>query len=91
MGKKIIFCNCGSDKISRERLQSIENDLNNANINITKISDLCAVSALNAVKLKGVFRENEEYLIIGCNTRSLKLLLEKAHIETGKQSLRIRR
>jgi Pyruvate/2-oxoacid:ferredoxin oxidoreductase delta subunit len=88
MGKKIIFCNCGSDKISRERLQSIENDLNNANINITKISDLCAVSALNAGKLKGVFRENEEYLIIGCNTRSLKLLLEKAHIETGKQSLR---
>ena len=88
MGKKIVFCNCSSDRISSERLQFIENNLNNTKINAIKISDLCAVSALNADKLKGVFSENEEYLIIGCNSRALKLLFEKSEIETEKYSIK---
>jgi NAD-dependent dihydropyrimidine dehydrogenase PreA subunit len=86
MGQKIIFCNCGSERINQERLQAIEKNLINLNVDLVKISDLCGVSVLEKEKLKSVFNTNEEYLIIGCHSRALKLLLEKAGIEPGNYS-----
>jgi NAD-dependent dihydropyrimidine dehydrogenase PreA subunit len=86
MGKRIVFCNCGGDRIDPERLTVIEKHLISLKVDLIKISDLCGVSVLYKEKLKTVFRENNEYLIVGCHPRTMKLLLEKADIETGKTS-----
>jgi NAD-dependent dihydropyrimidine dehydrogenase PreA subunit len=88
MGKKIVFCNCGSERIKPERLQAIENILVKTNIDIIEISDLCGVSVLNKEKLGTVFNGDNEYLIVGCHSRAIKLLLEKAGIESGDYSFK---
>jgi NAD-dependent dihydropyrimidine dehydrogenase PreA subunit len=80
MGKKIVFCNCGGDTIKPDRLKEFEKNLIELNIDLIKLSDLCGLSVLNKEKLSTVFRENDEYLIIGCHSRALKLLLANAGI-----------
>jgi NAD-dependent dihydropyrimidine dehydrogenase PreA subunit len=80
MGKKIVFCNCGGDTIEPERLKEIEKNLIELNIDLIKLSDLCGLSVLNKEKLRTVFSVNDEYLIIGCHSRALKLLLANAGI-----------
>jgi Pyruvate/2-oxoacid:ferredoxin oxidoreductase delta subunit len=87
MRKKILFCSCGSERIKPERLQIIEKGLINENIDLIKINDLCSVSVLNKEKLRSVFG-NDDYLIIGCHSRVLKLLLEKADINPENYSCR---
>jgi NAD-dependent dihydropyrimidine dehydrogenase PreA subunit len=86
MGKRIVFCNCGSDRIEPERLKSIENILINANIDLIKISDLCGVSVPDSEKLRSIFSVDGEYLVVACNSRTLKLLFEKAGIQTSNYS-----
>lgn len=76
-----MFCNCGSDRIEPERLQSIENILIDANIDLIKISDLCGVSVLDKEKLSSEFSVNDEYLVVACHSRAIKLLFEKAGIK----------
>jgi NAD-dependent dihydropyrimidine dehydrogenase PreA subunit len=87
MGKKIVFCNCGGEIIGPERLQSIENKLVKYNTELIKLSDLCGLSAIGKEKLKDVFRYSDEYLIVGCHSRSLKLLLELANVDIIKNSI----
>jgi ferredoxin len=78
MGKSIIFCNCGGETIKVERLRLIEEFLINANATIIKLTDLCGLAGMSRDRLKNVFRNDNEYLIIGCYSRSLRLLLEQA-------------
>jgi NAD-dependent dihydropyrimidine dehydrogenase PreA subunit len=86
MGRKIVFCNCSGDRISQERLQAIEYYLIKHNAELIKLSDLCGLSAAGKEKLASVFCEGDEYLIIGCHSRSLKLLLEQANIDISNNS-----
>lgn len=88
MGKKIIFCNCGGDTIKPERLKEIEKSLVDQNIDVIKLSDLCGVLVLNKEKLRTVFRENDEYLIIGCHSRALNLIIAKAGIRLADFSFK---
>lgn len=81
MGKKIIFCNCRSDRTEPERLQSLENWLTDQNIDLVKVSDLCGVSVKSIETLRSIFSANNEYLIIACHSRTIRLLLEKAGID----------
>jgi NAD-dependent dihydropyrimidine dehydrogenase PreA subunit len=80
MGKAIVFCRCGGDRIVPERLQQIENHLKESAAEVVVLSDLCMLSVLGKEKLQTVFREGNENLIIGCYERSMKLLLEKGNI-----------
>jgi NAD-dependent dihydropyrimidine dehydrogenase PreA subunit len=80
MERKIVFCNCGGDRLSQERLHSIENNLTRSNIEFIKLSDLCGLSSTEKGKLSDIFTSGNEYLIIGCYSRSMKLLLEQANI-----------
>jgi ferredoxin len=86
MGKKIVFCNCGSERIEPERLRAIEKKFIDDNVDFVKISDLCAVSVHNKEQLRSIFNRNNEYIIAGCHSRTLKLLLEKAGIEPDNYS-----
>jgi Pyruvate/2-oxoacid:ferredoxin oxidoreductase delta subunit len=86
MGQKVIFCSCGSERIKQERLELIEKMLVDANVDLIIISDLCGVSVLEKEKLANIFRTDNEYLIVGCYSRTMKLLLEKSGIEPGNYS-----
>ena len=88
MGKKIVFCNCGGERISSDRLQTIENNLIKLNASIIILSDLCGLTVLDKDKLHSVFCEREEFLIIGCYSRSMKLLLEKANVDPDRDVLK---
>lgn len=88
MGKKILFCNCGSDRIEPEKLLSVEKILKDANIDLIKISDLCGVSVHESEKLRNLFSADDEYLVVACYSRTLKLLFEKAGIEAGDYSIK---
>jgi len=81
MGKRIVFCNCGGERINPDRLHLIENYLRNCNAEIAILSDLCGLSALNKESLVDIFRKENKYLIIGCYSRSMKLLLEQGCID----------
>jgi NAD-dependent dihydropyrimidine dehydrogenase PreA subunit len=87
MGKKIVFCNCSGERINPERLHSIEDSLRNCNAQIAILSDLCGLSALNKERLIDIFRKGNEYLIIGCYSRSMKLLLEWSSIDLNNISI----
>lgn len=78
MGTKIVLCNCGGERISQERLQKIENDLVASGVDIIKISDLCRMAALQKERLCEVFNKSGEYLVIGCYSRTMKLLIDQA-------------
>lgn len=66
--------------------QTIEEKLGHANIDLIRVNDLCGVSVLKKDKLQSVFEGNVEYLIIGCHSRALLLLLEKAGIKSEDYS-----
>jgi NAD-dependent dihydropyrimidine dehydrogenase PreA subunit len=78
MRSKIIFCNCRGERISRERLFSLEKSLQSYSTEFIKLSDLCGISVLNKNKLPEIFNGAEKVLIIGCHSRSIKLMLEQA-------------
>jgi NAD-dependent dihydropyrimidine dehydrogenase PreA subunit len=88
MGKKILFCNCSSERIKPERLESIKGNLIKSNVDLISIQDLCGMSVHNKESIKSIFNKEDDYLIIGCHTRAMKLLLENTGIETQDHSIR---
>jgi NAD-dependent dihydropyrimidine dehydrogenase PreA subunit len=78
MSKKILFCNCEGDRITADRLQSIKENLKQVKADILWVSDLCRLTVTGSDELVAFFSEGNEYLIIGCYSRTLKLLLESS-------------
>ncbi len=87
MGKAIIFCRCGGERIDPERLLWIENLLKESAADVVVLSDLCMLSVLGKEKLKMTFRDGDEYLIIGCYERSMRLLLDQCNIAVKNGSV----
>jgi NAD-dependent dihydropyrimidine dehydrogenase PreA subunit len=79
MGKSIVFCRCGGERITSEQLQGIEKMLTEAAAEVVVLTDLCLLTVTGREQLKDLFGEGKEYLIIGCYDRSMKLLLEQVH------------
>lgn len=75
MTKKIIFCSCGGEIITDERLTSIKGKLHQSNADIIEISDICRLSVIGMDELKALFSEENDYLIVACYSRTMKLLL----------------
>jgi ferredoxin len=88
MNKRVIFCNCSGERINPQRLQFIEKNLRRYCVEIIKLSDLCGLSALNKDRLIDVFPEGQEYLIIGCYSRSLKLLLGQVNADINNATFK---
>jgi len=79
MGKTIVFCKCGGERITSEQLQGIEKMLTEVAAEVVVLSDLCLHSVSGREQLKDLFGAGKEYLVIGCYDRSMKLLLEQVH------------
>jgi NAD-dependent dihydropyrimidine dehydrogenase PreA subunit len=79
MGKAIVFCKCGGERVPSERLQAIEASLEGVGAEVVVLSDLCLLSVLGKEKLQDLFHEGTKYLLIGCYERSMKLILEQTN------------
>lgn len=77
MNKKILFCHCEGEIITNDRLRSIGEYLKQVKADIVLVSDLCRLSVTGRKELKFFFNDENEYLIIGCYSRAMKLLLEE--------------
>ena len=80
MKKTILFCNCGGDFADKVLLRELEMFLIKQKTEIIKLSDLCGIIATDKTDLQKTIKAGNEYLILGCNSRAMKLLLEKAMI-----------
>ena len=80
MGKKVVFCNCGAKLISDERLGEIAVFLNQAGIPFVQISDLCGCSVTQKKETHEIFGLEDEFLIIACYPRAVRLLLENCGV-----------
>ncbi|MEI6140083.1 MAG: 4Fe-4S binding protein [Mariniphaga sp.] len=76
MGKKVVFCNCGAKLISAERLEEIAEFLKQTGTVIVQISDLCGCSITRKKETYEIFGHDDEFLIIACYPRAVRLLLE---------------
>lgn len=81
MNKKVIYCNCKGNIIDTERIEAISNFVSKLNVPVVKLSDLCGVCAKHKDEVKNLLKQDDEYMIVACYPRAVKLLLESAGIE----------
>lgn len=80
MQKQVFICGCKSGaKISKDRVEKWRNTLDENNIGYTLIEDLCGVAVKNPDALL-VFKEHEESILLGCQSRAMEHTLAKAGI-----------
>lgn len=80
MQKQVFICGCKSGaKISKDRVEKWKNTLEENNIGYTLIEDLCGVAVKNPDALV-VFKEHEESILLGCQSRAMEHILAKAGI-----------
>ncbi len=87
VSKKILFCNCEGEIITSERLQSIKAHLKQVKADVIFVSDLCRLSVTGGDELTVFFNEEHEYLIIGCFSRTMKLLFDGFLVNSEKASI----
>jgi NAD-dependent dihydropyrimidine dehydrogenase PreA subunit len=79
--KSILFCRCKGERIGSDRLQKIEDFLKLQNSETIIVSDLCLMVVVGRETLNESLEKGKEYLVIGCNERSMKLLFAFAHLD----------
>lgn len=77
LGKHILYCSCGGERIGDEIKASVENALRRSDVKVTVLSDLCGLAILQKEKLSGLFGPGNEYMVIGCYKRTMKLLFAR--------------
>ena len=89
MHKKIVFCNCGGQNIGVERMQGLNDLLQNTDAEVIKISDLCGLSVSDKTSIGQIFSPVDEVLLIACYPRTINLILQDAEIQSDKTRLHI--
>lgn len=81
MKKHLFICNCKKgEKISHETVAKWKEELSKRNINYTLIEDMCG-TAIEEPKLLNEFKNHEASILLGCNPRSMKWILQNAEIK----------
>ncbi len=88
MRKSIVYCHCRGEWFDAERQHQLVSFLESVNVQVIELADLCGCVVLDKEKLD-LFRGDEDYLIIGCHPRSMKLLLDKAGINVAQFRMQI--
>jgi NAD-dependent dihydropyrimidine dehydrogenase PreA subunit len=82
MGKKIVFCNCKGDDAETQGLKHIFLYLQSINIQLINIHDLCGICVTKKNETQALFSASDEFLVIACSSRVVKLLLKSIDIDT---------
>lgn len=78
--KYILFCSCRGERVDPGLISGIESFLKMAPVNTYKIHDLCGTLQEKNDQLQRLFRNRDEYLVIGCYRRTMDLLLSQVAI-----------
>jgi Pyruvate/2-oxoacid:ferredoxin oxidoreductase delta subunit len=85
MKKRIVFCNCQGKSIEPGRLAEISSYLDSQGVPFLKVTDLCGIIATQTNKVKDLFDECSEILMIACYPRGVRLLLNESGINTASK------
>lgn len=87
MSKKVIYCNCKGNIIDEQRLGAIDAFVTQLNVPSVKLSDLCGICATQKDDIKNLFTPGDEYLVIACYPRAVRLLLSSSGAEIEGKSM----
>jgi len=87
MNKKVLYCNCGGEIVSKEIKESISKFLYNEKVDAIQISDLCGLCVTEKPTIKKIFSTTEPTLVIACHPRAVKKLLDYAGFKSDRDSL----
>jgi len=78
MNKKVLYCNCGGEIVSKEIKETISKFLYDEKVDAIHISDLCGLCATEKQSVKKIFSPTHQTLVIACHPRAVKKLLDYA-------------
>jgi len=81
MNKKVLYCNCGGEVVSKEIKESISGFLYNKKVDAIHLSDLCNLCATDKQTVKKIFSTSASTLVLACHPRAVKNLLEFAGVD----------
>lgn len=87
MGKKVIYCNCQANIISRQKIEEIERIISEGEMEAVKVSDLCGLAANQKDEVETLFSYSDGFLVIACYSRAVKLLLEYAGVNIDAKGI----
>ena len=80
----IIFCRCGANVISAQKLDEIAEGLKNFDAHVYELRDLCAFSVNESDVLKAIDSEFQKKIVIACYPRAVKNMLKQGGIGFGE-------
>jgi ferredoxin len=86
--KHILFCECGGERIGKDLLETVNEHLKDQPVPVTCLSDLCGLAQKKKESLGDLFSSDAEYLIIGCYSRTMKILFGQVYDKFGNLDIR---
>jgi heterodisulfide reductase subunit A-like polyferredoxin len=80
----VIFCRCGAGAIPAKNLDEIAEGLNNLDVHVYELHDLCAFSLNEKEVLNAIGREFQQKIVIACYPRAVKNMLRQGGIDLGE-------
>lgn len=69
--------------MDRDLLNALDDSLSETHAKVSKLDDLCGTLVEKNEQLRNIFRDTDEYLVLGCFKRSMDILLQQAGIKPG--------
>ncbi|MGC9353809.1 MAG: ATP-binding protein [Mariniphaga sp.] len=80
----VIFCRCGANVVSGQKLDEIAEGLKNFDVNVYELHDLCAFSVNEPDVLKAIGSAFQKKIVIACYPRAVKNMLKQGGIDFGE-------
>lgn len=80
----VIFCRCGANVISNQRLDEISGRLKNLDIHVFELHDLCAFSVNEKDVLNAIGIEFQNKIVLACYPRAVKNMLKQGGVDFGQ-------
>jgi heterodisulfide reductase subunit A-like polyferredoxin len=80
----VIFCRCGANVISGQKLNEIAEGLKNFDAHVYELHDLCAFSVNEPDILKAIGSEFQKKIVIACYPRAVKNMLKQGGVDFGE-------
>jgi ferredoxin len=80
----IIFCRCGANVISKNKMDEIAEGLKKLDAHVYELHDLCAFSVNESDVLNAIGSEFQKKIVIACYPRAVKNMLKQSRVDFGK-------
>jgi NAD-dependent dihydropyrimidine dehydrogenase PreA subunit len=87
MNKKVIFCNCGGTLLKPDFRKELFDVFKQSKVSLSIVSDLCSLCAVQKQDVVNLMLSSEEYLIIACRTRTIKLLFKNIGLDLNSSQI----